>query len=158
MSAGVRSSGAAPLQSQSDTPDSIVPGAPIVTRNVRPRDRIDLRVAEGIAQPGLSDHEGLVGEVDRDERDPQLAAGRYAGRIGPVGTGYGVVVGPGHVLLVLPVLGIDGVVDGEGQPVGRRTHGLEGEQGCDRHGDCECETTARHGTPPLRGVQRCPEH
>ena len=72
------------------------------------RDGVNLRVAEEVGVFREGDDEGLVGEVDGDQRDLELLAGGDEFGVGPIDAGDGVIVGPGHGVLVLDFLGIDG--------------------------------------------------
>jgi hypothetical protein len=95
-----------------------VDGVPVIERprhapevrvepcDVSARYWIDLRIPERVRLSGLGDDERLILEVDRDERDPKRSA-RDERPIAPVRTGDGPIVGPGHVVLVLPDLRIE---------------------------------------------------
>jgi len=77
-------------------------------RDLLARHGLDLRIAEQIGVLGQGDDEGLVGEIHRYQGYFELLAGGSQFRVGPIHAGNGMIIGPGHGVLVLDFLRVDG--------------------------------------------------
>lgn len=77
----------------------------------------------------LRDNEWPVRVIDRHERDVEVPAGSPTTRVGPVGAGNLLVVGPGHVFRVHPVLRVNWLERVAGRAGhGRREGGADEQQ------------------------------
>jgi hypothetical protein len=65
-----------------------------------------LWITEGIRSLRQSDHERLIGKVDSDHRKAKSPFGLEGG-ISPIVTRDGMIIIPGHEILVLDLLRID---------------------------------------------------
>ena len=127
------------------------PEVGVELRDLVARDGVDLRVAEGVRALRQGDDERLAREIDAD--DGQLeAALRLDRRVGPVDAGDGAVVGPGHRVLVLDALGVDGAGDGAAEPQGRR-FGACGAAAASRA--MRARTRDAPATPTAASVRKC---
>ena len=114
--------------------------------DVRRRDRrpARLRVPERMRLGRLADQERLVREVDQDDRRAVLHVGAVRGRVvvGRVPVRNLVVVGPGQVRLVDPVLCVDRLEQRMVRELRRRRGGRRHRDRGREHEECECGEAA----------------